>query len=111
MSSKVIHHFDPQQMNIYIGDTLANFWNCFYQFFFFHFSHDAVGNFNHSIQLYLNGICCSLYDGCHHLSVSVASPSHWCRQIEVLKTLLLTLTHPCGKMSDDAPSPGSFIPP
>lgn len=34
MSSKVIHNFDPQQMDIYLRDTLANFWNCFYQFFF-----------------------------------------------------------------------------
>lgn len=34
MSSKVIHDFDPQQMKIYLVDILANFWNCFYLFFF-----------------------------------------------------------------------------
>lgn len=32
MSSKVTHHFEPQQTKIYLVDTLANFWNCFYYF-------------------------------------------------------------------------------
>lgn len=72
MSLKVIHHFDPQQLNIYLGDTLVNFWNCFYQGFFFLF--EKLQWFN-SYQLYLKGICYSTYDGCHHVSVSVASPS------------------------------------